>query len=75
MSSTFCDLSRGQVAAIVAVAAIVPAVLLMAPAIAGQLGAQLGLGPGQIGTMFSSELAAMSLAWCFASSAPSAEEH
>lgn len=64
MSSTltFYGLPRGQVAAIVAVSAIVPAVLLMAPAIAEQLGAQLGLGPGQVGTMFSSELAAMSLA-------------
>lgn len=62
MSSTVCGLPRGQLAAIVAVAAIVPAVLLMAPAIAGQLGAQLDLGPSQIGRMFSSELAGMSLA-------------
>ena len=43
-------------------AAIVPSALLTAPAIASQLGVQLGLGPGQIGTVFSSELAAMSLA-------------
>jgi MFS family permease len=62
MSPTLCGLPRGQVAAIVAIAGIVPAVLLMAPAIAGQLGAQLGLGPGQIGKVFSSELAGMSLA-------------
>lgn len=61
MSPTFYGLPRGQIAAIVTIAAIVPAVLLMAPAIAGQLGSQLGLGPGQVGTMFSSELAAMSL--------------
>jgi DHA1 family inner membrane transport protein len=63
MSSTltFYGLPRGEVAAIVVVSAIVPAVLLMAPAIAGQLAAQLGLGPAQVGTMFSSELAAMSL--------------
>src|ERR1700722_7974989 len=62
MSSAFYGLPRGQVAAIVAVSAIVPAVLLMAPAITGQLVAQLGLRPGQVGTMFSSEIAAMSLA-------------
>jgi MFS transporter, DHA1 family, inner membrane transport protein len=62
MSPTLCGLPRGQVAAIVAIAAVVPAVLLMAPAIAGQLGAQLGLGPSQVGKVFSSELAGMSLA-------------
>lgn len=55
-------LSPGRLAAIVLGAAVVPAVLLTAPAIAGQLAAQLGLGPAQIGAMFSCELAAMSFA-------------
>ena len=43
-------------------AAIVPCVLMAAPAIATQYALQLGLGPAQIGQLFSAELAAMSLA-------------
>lgn len=62
MSRTICGLPPGRLAAIVAIAAVVPAVLLTAPAIAGQFATQLGLGPAEIGTMFSVELAAMSLA-------------
>ncbi len=55
-------LPSGRLVAIVLGAAVVPAVLLAAPAIAGQLAVQLGLGPAEIGLMFSAELAAMSLA-------------
>lgn len=62
MSRPIYGLSPGRLAAIVLGAAVVPAVLLTAPAIAGQLAAQLGLGPAQIGAMFSCELAAMSFA-------------
>lgn len=52
----------GTLAAIVAFAAIVPAVLLMAPAVAAQLAMQLHLGPAEIGRLFSAELGAMSVA-------------
>lgn len=52
----------GLIAAIVAFAAIVPAVLLMAPAVAAQYAMQLKLGPVQIGNLFTAELGAMSLA-------------
>lgn len=62
MASPIYGLPPGRLVAIVLGAAVVPAVLLTAPAIAGQLTLQLGLGPAQIGTMFSTELAAMSLA-------------
>lgn len=62
MAKPIYGLPPGRLVAIVLGAAVVPAVLLTAPAIAGQLTAQLGLGPAQIGTMLSSELAAMSLA-------------
>ncbi len=54
--------SAGRLAAIVVFAAIVPAVLLMAPAVASQLAVQLRLGPVSIGNLFSAELGAMSLA-------------
>jgi hypothetical protein len=37
-------------------AAIVPAVLMMAPAVASQLASQLQLGPVDIGNLFSAEL-------------------
>ncbi|MGC5703297.1 MFS transporter [Pseudomonas sp. NFXW11] len=52
----------GLLAAIVLFAAITPAVLLMAPAIAEQLASQWQLSPAQIGDLFSAELGAMSLA-------------
>lgn len=52
----------GLQAAIVLFAAITPAVLLMAPAIAAQLASQWQLSPTQIGDLFSAELGAMSLA-------------
>ncbi|MFV3382138.1 MULTISPECIES: MFS transporter [Pseudomonas] len=48
--------------AIVLFAAVVPSVLMTAPAVATQYAAQLGLGPARIGQLFSVELAAMSLA-------------
>ncbi|WP_199051881.1 MFS transporter [Aquitalea sp. ASV15] len=53
---------RSAMAAIVGFAAIVPAVLMMAPAVASQLASQLQLGPIDIGKLFSAELGAMSLA-------------
>ena len=53
---------RSAMSAIIGFAAIVPAVLMMAPAIATQLASQLQLGPVEIGTLFSAELGAMSLA-------------
>lgn len=49
-------------AAIVLLAAITPAVLMTAPALAAQLAAQWQLAPAQIGDLFSCELGAMSLA-------------
>ncbi|XHF43028.1 MFS transporter [Metapseudomonas boanensis] len=49
-------------AAIVVFAAITPAVLMTAPAVAAQLAAQWQLAPAQIGDLFSAELGAMSLA-------------
>ncbi|WAG76916.1 MFS transporter [Metapseudomonas furukawaii] len=49
-------------AAIVLFAAITPAVLMTAPALAAQLASQWQLSPGQIGDLFSAELGAMSLA-------------
>ncbi|WP_265533384.1 MFS transporter [Pseudomonas saponiphila] len=52
----------GLLAAIVLFAAITPAVLLMAPAIAAQLASQWQLSPTRIGDLFSAELGAMSLA-------------
>ncbi|BCQ62574.1 hypothetical protein PBOI14_43240 [Pseudomonas sp. Boi14] len=52
----------GLQAAIVLFAAITPAVLLTAPAIAAQLASQWQLSPSQIGDLFSAELGAMSLA-------------
>lgn len=54
--------TRPAMAAIVGFAAIVPAVLMMAPAVASQLASQLQLGPVDIGNLFSAELGAMSLA-------------
>lgn len=53
---------RRLVLAVVACAAITPAVLMAAPAIAAQLVSQLGLAPSQVGNLFSAELGAMSLA-------------
>ncbi|MBV1790706.1 MFS transporter [Marinobacterium sp. D7] len=48
--------------ALVAIAAIVPALLLMAPVVAGQLATELQMGPAAIGQLFTAELGAMSLA-------------
>ncbi|AOJ80583.1 MFS transporter [Burkholderia savannae] len=56
------DFTSGTLAALVAFAAITPLLLLVAPAVAGQLGAQLGLSASQIGTYFFVELGAFSLA-------------
>lgn len=50
------------IAAIVAFAAIAPAVLMTAPAVAAQLSYELHLRPEQIGYLFSTELGALSLA-------------
>ncbi|MNZ33492.1 Major Facilitator Superfamily protein [compost metagenome] len=52
----------GLLTAIVLLAAITPAVLMTAPALAAQLAAQWQLSPAQIGDLFSCELGAMSLA-------------
>ncbi|WP_295475202.1 MFS transporter [uncultured Pseudomonas sp.] len=51
-----------RLAAIVLFAAIVPAVLMTAPAVATQYALQLGLNPARIGQLLSAELAVMSLA-------------
>lgn len=51
-----------RLAAIVLFAAIVPTILMTAPAIAAQLASQWHLSPTQIGDLFSTELGAMSLA-------------
>ncbi|MCS2608029.1 MFS transporter [Halomonas dongshanensis] len=56
------DPQRFLVIAVVAFAAIAPAVLMAAPAIAEQLISQLGLMPSQVGNLFAAELGAMSLA-------------
>lgn len=48
--------------AVVAIAAIVPALLMMGPAVAGQLSVQLNMTPSAIGLLFMSELGAMSIA-------------
>ncbi|WP_432767297.1 MFS transporter [Pseudomonas tohonis] len=62
ITATSAGLPRTRLLAIVLFAAIVPCVLMAAPAIATQYALQLGLGPAQIGQLFSAELAAMSLA-------------
>lgn len=62
MTKKLYNLSPGLLAALVVHAAIAPIVLLTAPAVASQYGSQLGLEAGQIGFLFSAELAAMSLA-------------
>ncbi|MFW2474917.1 MFS transporter, partial [Burkholderia pseudomallei] len=54
--------TSGTLAALVAFAAITPLLLLVAPAVAGQLGAQLGLSASRIGTYFFVELGAFSAA-------------
>ncbi|MFL1453967.1 MFS transporter [Marinobacter sp. GN3S48] len=48
--------------ALVLISAVAPAVLTMAPVVAGQLAAELQMGPAFIGTLFTFELGAMSLA-------------
>lgn len=62
VASTRSTSSFGLLAAIVLLAAIAPAVLLTAPALASQLASQWQLSPAQIGDLFSFELGAMSLA-------------
>lgn len=54
--------SRGRIALIVFFSSIISTVLLMAPAVAGQLQIQMGLGPTQTGDLFAVELGAMSIA-------------
>lgn len=61
LRSTY-GLSPGLLVAIIVHAAIAPALLLTAPAVAAQYGGELGLSASQIGLLFSGELAAMSLA-------------
>ncbi|WP_431819665.1 MFS transporter [Burkholderia sp. F1] len=58
-ASTF---ARATLVALVVFAAITPLLLLVAPAVAGQLATQLGLSASQIGTYFFVELGAFSLA-------------
>ncbi|KWF79696.1 MFS transporter [Burkholderia cepacia] len=58
-ASTFARLT---LVALVVFAAITPLLLLVAPAVAGQLATQLGLSASQIGTYFFVELGAFSLA-------------
>ena len=53
---------KSTLAALVTFAAITPLVLLVAPAVAAQLGGQLGLSASQIGTYFFIELGAFSCA-------------
>ncbi|OLF53625.1 MFS transporter [Pseudomonas chlororaphis] len=53
---------RARLAAIVLFAAIIPTILMTAPAVAAQLASQWHLGPSQIGDLFATELGAMSLA-------------
>ncbi|MCA8030988.1 MFS transporter [Burkholderia cepacia] len=50
------------VAAIVLLSSITPALLTTAPIVAAQLGKQLSLAPTQVGSLFSAEMGAMSLA-------------
>ncbi|TEV53340.1 MFS transporter, partial [Burkholderia cepacia] len=54
--------ARSTLVALVVFAAITPLLLLVAPAVAGQLATQLGLSASQIGTYFFVELGAFSLA-------------
>ncbi|ERJ37208.1 Permeases of the major facilitator superfamily [Burkholderia sp. AU4i] len=58
-ASTF---ARSTLVALVVFAAITPLLLLVAPAVAGQLATQLGLSASHIGTYFFVELGAFSLA-------------
>ncbi|MCA8351431.1 MFS transporter [Burkholderia cepacia] len=58
-ASTF---ARSTLVALVVFAAITPLLLLVAPAVAGQLATQIGLSASQIGTYFFVELGAFSLA-------------
>ncbi|CCN34810.1 putative Permease of the major facilitator superfamily [Vibrio nigripulchritudo SO65] len=51
-----------MVTALVIIAAFMPTILMVAPAIAAQLAQEYQLGPAQIGSVISSELAGMSLA-------------
>ncbi|MGU7814865.1 MFS transporter [Burkholderia sp. AW49-1] len=54
--------ARSTLVALVVFAAITPLLLLVAPAVAGQLATQFGLSASQIGTYFFVELGAFSLA-------------
>ncbi|MDY7788764.1 MFS transporter [Burkholderia ubonensis] len=54
--------ARATLVALVVFAAITPLLLLVAPAVAGQLATQFGLSASQIGTYFFVELGAFSLA-------------
>ncbi|HTR07480.1 MAG TPA: MFS transporter [Paraburkholderia sp.] len=63
-SSTFAqrDFAASTLLSLVVFAAITPLLLLVAPAVAAQLGAQLGLSASQIGSYFFVELGAFSCA-------------
>ncbi|MGN6143964.1 MAG: MFS transporter [Mesorhizobium sp.] len=56
------SLPRVTLMALVAFAAVTPMALLVAPALAAQLGAEMGIGPSQIGTYFFVENGAFSAA-------------
>lgn len=56
------SLPRITLVALVAFAAITPMALLVAPALAAQLGSEMGIGPSQIGTYFFVENGAFSAA-------------
>ncbi|UJB30134.1 MFS transporter [Chromobacterium sp. Beijing] len=59
---TVAPVRGGALIALIAFAAVAPLVLMTAPALAGQLASQFGLGPERIGRLFAVELGAMSLA-------------
>jgi len=56
------DFARSTLISLIVFAAITPLLLLVAPAVAAQLGAQIGLSASQIGTYFFVELGAFSFA-------------
>jgi predicted MFS family arabinose efflux permease len=62
VSSPQSDFPKRTLVALVAFAAITPLALLVAPALAAQLGAELQIGPSQIGTYFFVENGAFSAA-------------
>lgn len=61
-SSISTALHPRAIITVVIVAAIVPALLMAGPVVAGQLAVEFGMGPVQIGQLFTTELGANSLA-------------